>query len=124
MRLTKKQLKEYREKFSLSQDNKCSLCNVDLSTVVSCLDHDHGTGQIRSVLCLNCNGIEGKVYNLARRAKRERTPADFIKSLLKYWENWEMYPRGLLHPKHKTEEEKRESRNKKARLRNKKKKSA
>lgn len=82
------------------------------------LDHDHQTGFLRDVLCLNCNGIEGKVFNLARRAKGNMTEVEWI-------ENWLAYHKrhatpqhgGVLHHTHKTEEEKRLERNRKARLR-------
>lgn len=38
-----------------SQDNKCKICGDDLSTVKSCIDHQHTTGKIRGILCHRCN---------------------------------------------------------------------
>lgn len=82
------------------------------------LDHDHTTGYIRDVLCLNCNGIEGKIHNLARRGGGSRGSYDFIRALIRYWERHEKPQHGgLFHPTHKTEEEKRLARNAKARKR-------
>lgn len=81
------------------------------------MDHDHKSGAVRGVLCRNCNGIEGKIYNLANRAKRWRTVPEFIRSVLSYWEiHTDKGMDVVLHPMHKTDDEKRLLRNKKARL--------
>lgn len=81
-----------------------------------CLDHDHGTGHIRAVLCRNCNGIEGKIYNLANRAKRDATPLWWLEKLCEYWKHYIENPTGVYHPVHKTADEKRLLKNKRARL--------
>ena len=111
-----------REKIIAEQAGKCWLCEIDLKTVVPCLDHDHETGFIRGVLCGNCNGIEGKIHNLARRAKRDKTKYDYITKLLRYWDFFSElhFQRTEIHPTHKTTDEKRLRRNKKARDRRKK----
>lgn len=99
------------------QDYKCCLCPEPLTLSSSCLDHNHKTGLIRGALCRNCNGIEGKIYNLANRAKRTLTPKDFLGKLILYWIKHETDQTGLYHPLHKTLDEKRIATNKKARLR-------
>jgi hypothetical protein len=38
-----------------NQDHKCALCLCDLDRVQIHIDHDHGTGYIRGILCRNCN---------------------------------------------------------------------
>ena len=101
------------------QGNKCWLCDIDLSGVTACLDHDHVTGALRGVLCNNCNGIEGKIFNLARRAKRQKTELDFISYIISYWVYFKQNPRDIIHPTHRTKEEKRIRRNKLARERRK-----
>lgn len=90
-----------------------NLKSTPLSEV--CLDHCHVTGNVREALCRNCNGIEGKIFNLARRAKRDRTPLEFLMSLVEYWDKHLNNPSALLHPTHKTADEKRIARNAKAR---------
>jgi len=82
-----------------------------------CLDHCHVTGCIRGVLCRNCNGIEGKVFNLARRAKRDGTVDWWVQRLLEYWQKYIAAPSGIYHPTHKTDDDKRLDRNAKARKR-------
>ena len=72
---------------------------------------------MRAALCRNCNGIEGKIFNLANRGKRQGTPRGFVLKLLNYWELYNVVTdNSVYHPDHKTEDEKREQRNKKARM--------
>jgi hypothetical protein len=120
MRLKVKDISVFRQTLIERQQGECFICRVKLDTVVACLDHDHTTGRIRAVLCGNCNGIEGKIFNLCRRAKRERDEPAFLQSILGYWDYWQKNPRGEFHPSHRTADEKRLRRNKKARLNRKK----
>jgi hypothetical protein len=120
MRLKVKDISSLRQTLIERQQGECFICRVKLDTVVACLDHDHTTGRIRAVLCGNCNGIEGKIFNLCRRAKRERDEPAFLQSILDYWDYWQKNPRSEFHPSHKTPDEKRLRRNKKARLNRKK----
>lgn len=122
MRLKPKDIPLVREQLAIKQGGLCALCSVDLSGLMACLDHDHATGRIRAVLCQNCNGIEGKIHNLCRRARRDRTVDQFLQSILAYWQAHRDAPSDLLHPTYRTEDEKRLRRNKKARLRRAKKK--
>lgn len=123
-RIKVKDIPVLRKKLAVLQENKCLICRVDLDSVVSCLDHDHKSGVIRSVLCANCNGIEGKIFNLARRGKRSDTEFNFLTKILCYWEAWSNPPKdAFIHPKHRTHDEKRVARNKKAREKRKSKKS-
>lgn len=123
-RLDKKQLDALRVEIANNQGNCCALCGESLHGKKACLDHNHSTGAIRSVLCVNCNGIEGKVFNLARRAKQKKTPVEWVKGLIEYWEFHAECPRSEIHPTHKTEDEKRLLRNKRARLKRKEQKGA
>lgn len=100
------------------QSRVCPLCKGRMGGKAKqpVLDHDHTTGFVRDVLCRNCNGMEGKVFNLARRAKNKLTEHEWLQELLAYYERHKTPQHGgILHPTHKTEAEKRLQRNKKAR---------
>lgn len=123
-RIKQKDIDSFRKQISAEQGNKCWICDVDLSTVMACLDHDHHNGAIRGVLCQNCNGIEGKISNLANRGKREKTRYEFVNKVLSYWNFFSATKRNIIHPTHKTADEKRLLRNKRARKRRKERKEA
>ena len=52
----------YKNFLLASQDWKCSICGKELKPNSSdaCLDHDHRTGEIRGVLCRQCNAYIGR----------------------------------------------------------------
>jgi hypothetical protein len=95
----------------------CPLCQRKFGAKVKpALDHCHVRGHIRDVLCINCNGMEGKVFNLARRARADGTEIEWLERLVAYWiRHQTSQHRGLIHPSFKTEAEKKLARNKKAR---------
>lgn len=117
-RLKQQEIPALRDEIAAVQGGLCAICQERMEE--KCLDHDHKTGLIRSVLCRNCNGIEGKIFNLCRRGKRGKTEKDYLIEILTYWTFHAQNPRILLHPTFKTADEKRILRNKKARLRRKK----
>ncbi len=45
----------------LKQHYRCAICDVDLRTIRSALDHDHKTEKVREILCIYCNMLLGKV---------------------------------------------------------------
>lgn len=98
------------------QNGRCPLCTRSFGTrVIECLDHDHVTGLIRGVLCKNCNGIEGKIKNLAARGRVGLTSVEYLQKIIDYWTLYETDRTGLLHPLHLTPDEKRIKTNTKAR---------
>lgn len=117
-RLKQKDILPVKLRIAAEHGHKCGICGIPLQAINPkdwCLDHDHNTGQIRDVLCRNCNGIEGKVYNLMNRAKRKMSVFEWGVALLRYWKRHLVDQYKLVHPTHKTDDEKRIARNAKAR---------
>lgn len=59
-----------RTRILKEQDFKCAVCGCSLKGRVRggpTLDHDHGTGIVRGVLCKVCNTGEGKLKTVAVR---------------------------------------------------------
>jgi hypothetical protein len=54
------------------QENVCAICKeVSVADRRLAVDHDHGTGEVRGLLCTRCNLVLGKVNDdpaLLRRA--------------------------------------------------------
>jgi len=118
MKITHSQIEKVRVFIMNHQGNKCPLCGSPLRNQTTrkkpALDHDHDTGFIRGVLCLNCNGMEGKIINAAKRAiGKQGDPVAWLAALVEYLKlhrlpQWSAPGRrGLIHPTHKTENEKR-----------------
>lgn len=62
-----------------SQDGCCAICHTDNPSGIDprrkmfCVDHDHETGKIRGLLCINCNralGLLGDNEEVVARALR------------------------------------------------------
>jgi len=111
-----------------TQGHRCALCDgsfTDAKLVKGklvpklqpTLDHDHDTGVIRGVLCSNCNGNEGRIKRRAVSAKRDLTYLEWLKRMVEYLEKHLEPQTAYLHPTHKTDDEKRLAKNKKARQR-------
>ncbi|WVH05406.1 endonuclease VII [Agrobacterium phage Alfirin] len=98
-----------------NQGGVCPLCKRKLSIQGACQDHDHSTGLLRGVLCRNCNGIEGKIKNLAVRGRATLSLEQYVANVVRYWVHHNEDRTGFLYPTHLNEDEKRLKRNAKAR---------
>jgi hypothetical protein len=101
-----------RERLAEEQGGLCAICQLPLSKPV--LDHDHVTGAVRATLHNGCNALLGKVENNYKRYGVVNLAA-FLAGTAAYLQKHQTNRTGYLHPTFKTEEQKRERRNTKAR---------
>lgn len=101
------------------QMNLCPLCGEFIDLRIKgegVIDHNHKTGEIRGVLHRSCNAAEGKVTNAAARWGCKSTDVGLVVEYLKSVARYLVAPgAGVVYPMHKTEDDKRDTRNKKAR---------
>jgi Recombination endonuclease VII len=64
-------------------DRRCAVCGSDDPRLV--IDHDHGTGLVRGLLCPPCNRKEGARYGGVFDRYRQRPPASILGVLVRYW---------------------------------------
>jgi hypothetical protein len=111
-RLKQKEISVVRERLAVAQSNRCAICQLPLTKPV--LDHDHSTGAVRGTLHNGCNALLGKVENNYKRYGVVNLAA-FLSGTAAYLQKHTTNQTGYLHNTHKTEDEKREQRNTKAR---------
>lgn len=117
MKIKLADLPKVRRAILATQYFECALCRQPLGPNTKkkpALDHDHATGYIRGVLCVHCNGMEGKIWNLARRAAgKGNNPVDWLRYLIDYYDyhksiRWGNKKRaGLIYPGFKSKNDKR-----------------
>lgn len=98
----------------IDQGGRCPICQRPLSIAAAVLDHDHNTGAIRAALHRGCNSLLGKLENNAARYGVVDLAA-FAAGVPSYIRKHFVNVTGLIHPLHKTPDEKRLARNAKAR---------
>ena len=113
----------YKQELMEKQGYKCPLCGGSLKAVTPVnrvLDHDHDTGFCRAVVCRGCNGAEGKILGVisgyGKAGNNKYFQLKWLENLYNYWKLHQTPQTDKLYHKHQTEAEKREARNRKARL--------
>jgi len=107
-----------KKKLHQSQGGMCPLCLKPLGEDFSkiALDHNHSTGECRGVLHLGCNKVEGSVFNSVATWGGVGKDYDVVLPYLGRLIEYLRAPgAGVIYHLHKTEEEKRGQRNRKAR---------
>jgi len=107
-----KNIKAYREERIAELHGACELCGHPIDD--PCCDHNHHTGAVRGVICRRCNTALGRCENLGRSGIKDVIP--FLRAAVAYLEHHSINTTGLLHPSHRTAEEKK-ALNKKRRAR-------
>lgn len=115
-RIKTTEVAKVRGELYLAQSGKCGLCKWHIVKGEDVLDHDHATGAVRGVLHRTCNALLGKVENAYRRFGVKDLAA-WAQGMPTYLQHHAVNRTGLLHPTHRTTEEKRLRRNALARKR-------
>lgn len=110
-RLTTSEIKPTREAQIIGQRGLCDLCRLPGVAKDPVLDHCHSSGAVRGTLHRSCNALLGKVENNSARFGVRNLPA-FLHGAASYLQKHSTNVTGLIHPTHKTEDEKRIHRNK------------
>lgn len=97
----------------VQQRNLCALCQQPGVARDPVLDHCHHTGAVRGTLHRSCNSLLGKLENNAARFG-VKDIATFCRGAAPYLQRHMTNITGLIHPTHKTADEKRIARNAKA----------
>lgn len=113
-RLKASEVASIRERLIVQQGGRCAICSLPITKPV--LDHDHATGAVRGALHNGCNALLGKLENNYRRYGVVNLAA-FTNGVIAYLQRHQTNQTGWLHPTYRTEEEKRERKNKQARER-------
>lgn len=117
-RLTASEVKVIRNQQIISQGNKCAICGRPGVADDPVLDHCHSTGAVRATLHRSCNALLGVIENNWRRFGIGTKPNlfAFLNGTARYLAIHQENRTGLLHPTHKTEDEKKLKRAKAARV--------
>lgn len=119
-RLKTTEVATYRARLYEQQQGKCALCGFPMAKTEAVLDHDHTTGVCRAVLHRGCNAMLGHIENNAPRNHLTDPVkmARFLGAITSYKACYLPHLVGALplHPTHRTDEEKRLLRNKRARI--------
>jgi len=114
-RLKHEEVAGVRAHLAEKQGGRCDICKQLVRAGEAVLDHHHGSGAVRGVLHRGCNALLGKIENNAPRYGVKDVAA-FAWGVAPYLQKHMVNVTGLLHPTHKSAEEKKELRNKRARL--------
>lgn len=122
-KLKSSEVAAYKKELMEKQGWKCPLCGGSLkavSLINRVLDHDHETGFCRAVVCRGCNGAEGKIKGVisgyGKAGNNRYFQLQWLERLYEYWKLHSTPQTDKLYHKHQTEAEKREAKNRKARL--------
>lgn len=113
-RITAREIRELREQYLEAQLNLCALCSQPLTPQDAVLDHDHKSGQLRCTIHRFCNTFLGKIEN---GIVRNRIDDLQLENILRNLQAYMQATKPLLHPTHRTPEERKVRAKKRARAR-------
>ncbi len=114
MKVKTQDIKALRLQIHQEQQGLCAICHDPVDLTEAVLDHCHKTGYIRAVLHRGCNAFIGHLEN---NQARNRITAKRLQAILANFQFYVNTHRLLVHPTHKTPEEKKLRAKKRARAR-------
>jgi hypothetical protein len=111
MQIKPKDIKPLREQILQEQQGLCAICHDPVVASEAVLDHCHRTGYIRAVLHRGCNAFIGHIEN---NQARNKITAKRLESILANFELYINSHRLLVHPTHRTPEQRKERARKRA----------
>lgn len=93
--------KELNEWKANNTPKYCPICGREMLSILSrnrVVDHDHETGEIRGVLCRNCNGCEGRIKAYCDRSKNFIDRISYLENLIAYWKKTAVKHTGVYYP--------------------------
>lgn len=109
-----KDIKILREQYLKDQMGLCALCREPIDASEAVLDHCHRTGLLRSVLHRGCNAYIGAMEN---NLVRNRITPQRLSNILANFDRYRQLTKPILHPTHRTLEERAELAKKRAKKR-------
>ena len=109
-KLKSTEIKTTRDQLLKNNNFKCGLCGLPvLDNEAVHLDHDHKQGHVRDAIHGRCNTTLGKLENHFIRAgfKTEEQKREFLMNVWAYIKLHETDQTNLIHPSHKTPEERK-----------------
>jgi hypothetical protein len=101
-KLKASEIRAYRQQAVQDQGYKCPLCEQPLTQQDAVLDHRHSDGLIRQAIHRFCNTFLGKIEN---NVIRNRITPEQLEAILRNYERYVQHTQVLLHPTHRTAEE-------------------
>lgn len=118
-RITTREVEVIRTSQVAQQGGKCCVCQRPFGrpelALDPVLDHCHKSGAVRGTLHRSCNALLGKLENNQARFGKIDLSA-FLHGSAKYLQAHTTNITGLIHPTHKTADEKRIAANKRRRV--------
>ena len=102
IKIKQKDIRLLREQYYLEQNGLCAICHELVQPEEAVLDHDHKTGYLRAVLHRGCNAYIGHMEN---NLARNRITPSRLDMILANFKNYVASTKPILHPTHKTPEE-------------------
>ena len=117
IKIKQSEIKTYREQYWKENNGICPVCRHPVELKDAVLDHRHSDGYIRNTIHRFCNTFISHIEN---NQKRNKISPSQLTNILANFETYVRTHKPVLHPTHRTPEEKIERAKKRARARRKK----